>query len=287
MPGRNFSSGNYRYGYNKSSEKDDEISGSGNHITTLHRELDTRLGRWWSIDPEEQKNPDHSPYCSMGNNPIQNNDPDGDIFGIDNLVGLFVGAAIEIGTQITVNALSGKRGKDLFDLDYGDIAIEAGVGFVTSGVGNVLKAGKTTVRITNAIKTAEKVIESNKVLKTAVKVATNKEVVKAAFDVKKEGVKVVGVNKDVKEAAVDLAGSVAGKGVEKAGGAYINRGLAKAASTAETKATRAMTGSANQAAYRGQAAAAKSQAKGNAKAAEIVGGVVGGSATEKRKNNDR
>ncbi len=285
MPGRNYTSPNgYRYGFNKGSEKDDEISGGGNQINTFYRELDTRLGRWWSVDPEEQENPDHSPYCSMGNNPIQHNDPDGDIFGVDNLIGAGIGGLIEIGTQITVNALSGKTGADIFDFDYGDIAIEMGVGFVTSGAGNLLGTGKTAVRITNAVKTAEKAIESNTALKAAAKVANvfGKDIVKAAVDVKKEGVKVVGVNKDVKEAAVDLAGSVAGRGVEKAGVA-LNKGLAKAASTAETKAARAITGSASQAAYKGQAAAAKSQARGNAKAAGVISGVVSGVAAEKAK----
>ena len=32
-------------------EKDDEIIGSGNMYTTEFRENDTRLGRWWSVDP--------------------------------------------------------------------------------------------------------------------------------------------------------------------------------------------------------------------------------------------
>src|SRR5690606_4025328 len=104
------------------------------------------------------------------------NDPDGDF--VPQLFGAIVGATIEVGTQIAVNAISGKRGVDLLDLDYGDIAIEAGVGAATAGIGNLAKAGKTAIRIANAIKTADKVIESNKVLKKVVKVATNKEVVK-------------------------------------------------------------------------------------------------------------
>jgi RHS repeat-associated protein len=283
LPGRSFNSNSYRYGYNKGSEKDDEISGSGNHITTLHRELDTRLGRWWSIDPEEQENPDHSPYCSMGNNPIQNNDPDGDIFGVDNLIGAGFGALLEVGTQITVNVLSGKTGTDIVDLDYADIGIEAGIGFATSGVGNLLKVGKTSLRITNAIKTAEKVVESNKALKTVVKVAkvSGTDVVKAAVDIKKEGVKVVGVNKDIQESTIDIAGSLGGKGLAKAGTSFVNKGLSKAVSTAETKASRAMTGSANQAAHKAEAAAVKSQATGNAKTISAASGVVSGTAAKK------
>jgi RHS repeat-associated protein len=77
MPNRSFNSNSYNYGY-QGSEKDDEISGSGNTITTYYRELDTRLGRWWAIDPKAK--PWESPYVSMGNNPIWFNDILGDEF---------------------------------------------------------------------------------------------------------------------------------------------------------------------------------------------------------------
>lgn len=77
MPGRNFNANSYRYGYNKGSEKDDEISGAGNHFTTFWREGDTRLMTWWSPDPYHQF---ASPYNYMGNNPINGNDPNGSWF---------------------------------------------------------------------------------------------------------------------------------------------------------------------------------------------------------------
>ncbi len=77
MPGRTFNSNSYKYGFNKGSEKDDEISGSGNMVTTHFRELDTRLGRWWGLDPKA--NPSMSPYVSMDNSPIWLNDPMGDV----------------------------------------------------------------------------------------------------------------------------------------------------------------------------------------------------------------
>lgn len=77
MPGRNFNSNQFRYGY-QGSEKDDEISGSGNHYTTEFRELDTRLGRWWSVDPKSSFFAWQSPFVSMNNNPILLNDVLGD-----------------------------------------------------------------------------------------------------------------------------------------------------------------------------------------------------------------
>jgi RHS repeat-associated protein len=75
MPGRQFNSNEYKYAY-QGSEKDDEISGNGNSYTTHFRELDTRLGRWWAVDPKAM--PYESPYASMNNNPIWFNDVLGD-----------------------------------------------------------------------------------------------------------------------------------------------------------------------------------------------------------------
>jgi RHS repeat-associated protein len=76
MPGRSFSSGEYRYGYG-SHEKIDEISGSGNTVDMGDRWLDTRLGRTSKIDAKAKKYPDISPYAYAANNPIFFSDPDG------------------------------------------------------------------------------------------------------------------------------------------------------------------------------------------------------------------
>nr|WP_294946351.1 hypothetical protein [uncultured Mucilaginibacter sp.] len=83
MPGRKLSGAAYRFGFNKGSEKDDEISGSGNNYTTEYRMLDTRLGRWLSIDPKANMSPDQSPYSSMDNDPIMFNDMLGDCVGYE------------------------------------------------------------------------------------------------------------------------------------------------------------------------------------------------------------
>jgi RHS repeat-associated protein len=78
MPGREYSAEEYRYGY-QGSEKDNEIAGEGNMYTTHFRALDTRIGRWLSVDPKASKNTWQSPYSSMDNNPVRNIDPFGDI----------------------------------------------------------------------------------------------------------------------------------------------------------------------------------------------------------------
>ncbi len=75
--GRSFSSTAYRYGY-QGSEKDNEFKGDNNSYTTEFRQLDTRLGRWLTIDPK--LNAWDNPYMSMGNNPIWHNDINGDKF---------------------------------------------------------------------------------------------------------------------------------------------------------------------------------------------------------------
>jgi RHS repeat-associated protein len=72
--------GGYRFGY-QGSEKDDEIAGTGNIYTTYFRQLDVRIGRWWSYDPKP--NASISPYASMGCNPIIYNDPWGDTLRVD------------------------------------------------------------------------------------------------------------------------------------------------------------------------------------------------------------
>ena len=70
------SSFKYRYGFN-GHEKDDEISGSGNHISFNDYGYDPRTGRRWRTDPAFKEYPSISPYAGFGNNPIVFIDPDG------------------------------------------------------------------------------------------------------------------------------------------------------------------------------------------------------------------
>ena len=86
MPEREYSAGSqYRYGY-QGSEKDNEATGLNQaHFTTYFREGDTRLARWWSLDPVSYETPWESPYVLMGNNPILYNDVLGDKIRIKNI----------------------------------------------------------------------------------------------------------------------------------------------------------------------------------------------------------
>lgn len=78
MPGRNFNSSDYRYGYG-SHEKVDEVSGSGNTVDMGDRWLDTRLGRTPKMDAKATSYPGISPYAYALNNPIYFKDNDGKV----------------------------------------------------------------------------------------------------------------------------------------------------------------------------------------------------------------
>ena len=70
MPGLNYSSGFYRFGFN-GMEKDDEIKGNGNSLDFGARMLDVRLGRWFAVDPYADKYTEWSPYNFALDNPVK------------------------------------------------------------------------------------------------------------------------------------------------------------------------------------------------------------------------
>ena len=76
MPGRQFNSGNYRYGFNGQS-KDNEIKGDGNSYDFKNRIYDPRLGKFLSTDVVGEAFPFWSPYHFSANNPIWFIDFDG------------------------------------------------------------------------------------------------------------------------------------------------------------------------------------------------------------------
>ncbi len=76
MPGRSFSSGGYRFGFN-GKENDNEVKGDGNQQDYGFRIYDPRLGKFLSVDPLTKKYPWYTPYQFAGNKPIQFIDLDG------------------------------------------------------------------------------------------------------------------------------------------------------------------------------------------------------------------
>lgn len=65
-----------RYGFG-GHEQDDEVKGSGNHLSFGDYGYDTRLGRRWNIEPLIEKYPSISSYMVFADNPIAVSDPDG------------------------------------------------------------------------------------------------------------------------------------------------------------------------------------------------------------------
>lgn len=76
MPGRKMDFTKYRYGF-QGMEKDDDLKGDGNSISTEFRQYDPRVGRWLSVDPMMEKYALFSPYNSFENQPISFIDLDG------------------------------------------------------------------------------------------------------------------------------------------------------------------------------------------------------------------
>ena len=76
MPGRDFSSENYRFGFN-SKEDDNEVNGNGNWQDYDLRLYNPRLGRFSSIDPITHDFAMFSPYHFAANSPIASIDMDG------------------------------------------------------------------------------------------------------------------------------------------------------------------------------------------------------------------
>lgn len=76
LPGRNYSSDSYQFGFN-SQEKDDEIyESTGTSYTAEFWQYDSRLARRWNLDPVDQIA--ISNYATFLNRPISINDPNGD-----------------------------------------------------------------------------------------------------------------------------------------------------------------------------------------------------------------
>ncbi len=79
MPGRNWTAATatgYRFGFN-GQLKDDEIMGNTNSYDFGARIYNSRLGRWFTVDPMQQKYTSITPYSFGTNCPIIQIDPDG------------------------------------------------------------------------------------------------------------------------------------------------------------------------------------------------------------------
>jgi len=68
--------GGYLFGFN-GMESEPTIYGEGNAYDFGARMYDGRIGRWWSVDPWDDKYAEFSPYTFVANSPLRYVDPNG------------------------------------------------------------------------------------------------------------------------------------------------------------------------------------------------------------------
>lgn len=76
MPGRSFSNGGYRFGFN-GKEQDPKVSGTGNQYDYGFRIYNPRIAKFLSVDPVSASYPMLTPYQFASNTPIMAVDLDG------------------------------------------------------------------------------------------------------------------------------------------------------------------------------------------------------------------
>ncbi len=132
LPGRNFNSKEYRFGFN-GKEKDDETYGEGNEYDFGDRIYSPRLGRWLSVDPLQKKYSWLTPYHFTANNPILYVDKDGRDYGvivdhktrtITVTATYYTTAANQNEAQSAVNHWNGQSGKFAYEVKNGDKTIQ-------------------------------------------------------------------------------------------------------------------------------------------------------------------
>ena len=94
----------YRFGFN-GQMKDNEIKGVGNSLDFGARMYDSRIGRWFAVDPLAAKYSYASPFNFALNTPLQAKDPDGKVVIFINGQHAGDAAKVIIGENIKLNGL--------------------------------------------------------------------------------------------------------------------------------------------------------------------------------------
>jgi RHS repeat-associated protein len=123
---RSGSSADYRYGFNGMEKNDDDIWGIKDSYDFGERMYDSRIGRWFKIDPQASQMPQISPYSFALNNPVFLIDEDGEIPIIPFLIKATASAAADALLQASLIYLTDDSVKDFGSafkkIDKSDVA---------------------------------------------------------------------------------------------------------------------------------------------------------------------
>ena len=147
IQGRSFSSAEYRFGFN-GKENDGEVNGTGASYDYGARMLDTRLGRWFAVDPLFKYYCYSSPYIGNGNNPIICKDVDGRRIQIRISEGVYV----EYYNGMLYEVTDGKLTKNPYT------GTNENAKLIMNTL-NVLKTSKTGLEIINYVQTSPEIQE--------------------------------------------------------------------------------------------------------------------------------
>ena len=147
MPGRSYTAGDYRYGYN-GKEKDDEVKGSGNSYDFGARIYDSRIAKFLSTDYFIKEYVPYTPYGFALNNPIFLKDADGNVV-VDSK-----------GRPITISIQKAKDGSATATFQYEDGTPVVDKDFLENGgtlINAMIQTRKGRSLIKQANRTSDKV----------------------------------------------------------------------------------------------------------------------------------
>ena len=138
----------FRYTFN-SIEEIDDFGLNVNRAT--FRTLDPELGRWWSVDPQATSLMGLSPYNSMGNSPLVNADPNGDLFWFMPHISFNGGFSAGITAGVGIFSASvgfSNQGIDAsVGVGYGPLSVSYGTSGFSASVGAGLNSGGLSINL--------------------------------------------------------------------------------------------------------------------------------------------